>query len=147
LEFAVRTKVLTFFAALTLASLIVTNALAGPPMTGDSASKGMGDWMAPLNPMTWSMPKMPWSSEPARIKKKSPSTMSKVTQSTKEGWSKTTHALNPARLFNSDSPPKPAPKPMSNQKETGFFGSLFGPKEEPKEIRTVNDFLNQPQLR
>lgn len=142
-----RTKVHTYFAALTIASLVASTALAGPPTTGASSAKGMGDWMAPLNPMTWSMPKMPWSSEPARIKKKAPSPMSKMGQSAKEGWSKTTNALHPTRMFKSDNPPKTATRPMSNQTDNGFFGNLFKPKEEPKEVRTVNDFLKQPQLR
>lgn|GEM_PF-1260101 len=142
-----RTKVLTFFASLTIASMIAATSFAQPPMTGRSESKGVGEWLAPLNPITWTMPKMPWAGEPARIKKKSPSTMSKVNQSAKEGWSKTKRALDPTRMFKSDNKPQTPTKPMSNQNENGFFSGLFKPREEPKEIRTVNDFLNQPQLK
>jgi hypothetical protein len=92
-----------------------------------------------------SMPKMPWSKEPARIKKKSPGMVDTMKASTKSGWNKTKRALDPTRLFNSE--PKPAPKKTTTQSsEDGFFGSMFKPKED-KEIRTVNDFLSQPQPR
>jgi len=165
----VRTHVLTFFFSLTLISMIASTSFAQPPMTSDGASTGMGEWLAPLNPANWTMPQMPWAGEPARIKKKSGNAFSTANQSAKEGWSKTTgaakqgwskttgtakdgwsktkNALNPARLFNADSPGDTPTQPMSNQSQTGVFGNMFKPQEKDEGVRTVNDFLSQPQPR
>ena len=91
---------------------------------------------------------MPWAGEPARIKKKAPSTMSKMNQSAKEGWNKTKRALDPTRMFKAKDDPSSSTQPMSNMSDRpSVMGGLFGPKPEPHEVRTVNDFLSQPTLK
>jgi hypothetical protein len=143
-EYAVRATVLTILAYLLIQFSAVANCLAGPPLSGESSSPSIPTWMKPTE---WSMPKMPsmpWSKEPARIKKKSPGIMTSMNESAKAGWSKTKRALDPTRMFGEGN--KPKSKPAATSSEPGFFGSMFQPKEE-KEIRTVNDFLSQPQPR
>lgn len=112
---------------------------AGPPRTSGDAQ-----W---YNPASWQWPTMPWSQEPARIRKKSPSVLGQMNQSAKRGWVKTKETLSPSNLFT-DSKPASAPRSKSkSQSEPGFWSSLFGPSQPTREVRTVNDFLSQPHPR
>ena len=139
-----RTRVLALIVGLLFSFSSINISLAGPPMTG--SSKDGNGWSNKLNPTQWTLPplpKMPWTVEPARIKKKTPSVMTTMNKSAKNSWEKTTRALDPSRMFEGDSKPKSQAKSTSN----GFLGGLFKPAEPPKEIHTVNDFLSQPQPR
>lgn len=129
--------ILTIFVLTTAPTL----AVAAPPMTGKPKS---GQWLDTINPTKWDWPSMPWSQEPPRIQKKSEGVVSNLNQSAKKSWSKTKSVLNPSRLFINDDKPKPAKQKDSS---TGFFSGLFAPKEEPKEVNTVNDFLSLPHPR
>ena len=140
-----RAHVLTFFTGMVVTLSFTSVAQSGPPMTGSSHSSGDSHWFGTLNPKQWSwptMPSMPWAEEPARIQKKQKSFVANMNNSAKSGWAKTKHALDPTKLFESD--PK-RPKKSSAKQSEGFFGGLFKPEEKPREIRTVNDFLSQPQ--
>jgi len=105
----------------------------GPPTTSSGSQ-----W---YNPMQWQMPSLPWGGEPPRIRKKSQGLMADMNQSAKRGWAKTKSVLDPSQLFVSD------PKPASSKSAPGFWEGLFGPSEEKREVRTVNDFLSQPHPR
>jgi hypothetical protein len=147
----VRTPVLTFFTGLVMVLTYPNIANSGPPMTGSS---GDSQWLGAMNPKTWSwpsmpsMPSMPWGEEPARIQKKPKSVVANMNRSAKSGWNKTKNALNPANLFETDAKARPkTTKSATSNADDGFFGKLFKPEEKPKEIRTVNDFLSQPQPR
>ncbi len=137
--------IVTLSAAMLLSSQ--SFAIAGPPFINDSSNGS--SWTSNLNPANWKLPKPPWSSEPARIKKKSPGMMSSANQAAKNGWQKTKNALNPAKMFpsssksSSGSSSSSQPSTISDESKPGFFGGMFS-KEEPKKINTVNDFLKQP---
>lgn len=113
--------------------LAVGDCLGGPPTIS-----GGSQW---YNPMQWQMPSLPWSGEPPRIRKKSQGIIADMNQTAKRGWAKTKAALDPSQLFVSDA--KPAP----SKNKPGFWEGLFGPSEEKREVRTVNDFLSQPHPR
>lgn len=150
-----RTQVLTFFTGLIALTLVAFSSshvvFAGPPMTGSSKSSGDGSWLDSLNPKQWSlptMPAMPWSEERPRIQKKSKSIISNMNNSAKNGWAKTKNALDPRGLFEPDPKARTkVTKSSGKDSEEGFFGGLFEPEKKPKEIKTVNDFLSQPQPR
>jgi hypothetical protein len=143
-----RVHVLTISAGLLLAVCFASPSVAGPPMTGSAPSAG-SKWIGALNPTNWKMPSMPWTTEKPRIQKKAPSVMSNVNKSAKTTWTKTKRALDPTRMFPSSEKaktPSTTSHPASSQSkesEGGYFSGLFR-SEEPKEIRTVNDFLSQP---
>lgn len=145
-----RTTVLTILTCLVLLLLDSNDCLSGPPLSGEGSGKASwmnpAEWSMPKLPPMPTMPKMPWSGEPARIKKKSPGVMDSMKGTAKSGWNKTKRALDPTRMFNSDA--KPAPKKTeSKAADGGFFSGMFKSEKEDKEIRTVNDFLSQPQPR
>jgi hypothetical protein len=116
-----------------VAFVVASPALGKPPTT-----KSNSQW---YNPADWSWPSMPWSSEPARIKKKSPGVMTQMNQSAKRSWTKTKEVLDPSRMFVSD--PKPSASKQAKKSEPGFWDSLFG-AEEVKEDNSVNSFLRAP---
>ncbi len=128
--------------ALFVAFAFSNPAIAGPPTIGKS-TQGNG-WLSAINPTNWEMPSMPWSKEPPRIqKKKSTNIMSAMNASTKRTWTRTKNALDPSRMFE---PSSRETKPISKTSEnTGFFNGLFGGTDEPRDVRTVNDFLSLPQ--
>ena len=137
-----RTLVLTIFAGWMIVFVLAGPVVAAPPTDG-----GPSQFFAPLNPTNWSWPKMPWSEEPARIKRKPANPMTKMNKSAKQGWQKTKKALDPSWMFKTEPKTEPKTQPMSNSSESGFFGRMMQPKEDPEKIKTVNDFLNQPQPR
>jgi hypothetical protein len=125
--------------AIAIGILVVSTACnpcqGGPPTTGQGSQ-----W---YNPSQWSMPSMPWTTEKPRIKKKSQGVMTDMNQSAKRGWAKTKEVLDPTKMFVADAKPRPS-KPAPAKSEPGFWGSLFGSEKPQKEVKTVNDFLNQP---
>ena len=111
-----------------------------------SAMKRFADRM---NPMRWQLPD--FRSEPSKAEERvsekanQASFFDDVSNMTKRGWLKTKDLFNPsrynpARLMPASTRTKPN---HVEREETGFWGSLFSPKPEPKEISNVNDFLRQ----
>ena len=145
-SFAVRTNVLAIVAGLLFTAWSHSCTHAGPPLTGARKSGDESAW-SKLNPAHWDWPSLPWSEEPPRIQKKTPSMMSSMNKSAKTSWAKTKRTLDPTRLFDlgkdTQTSDGRAQKPSTSG---GFFSGLFT-TEEPKQIRTVNDFLSQPHPR
>jgi len=126
---------LSLAVGMSVALFVASPAWGKPPTT-----KSNSQW---YNPAEWSWPSMPWSSEPARIKKKSPGVMTQMNQSAKRGWTKTKEVLDPSRMFVSDPKTSQSKQAKKAKSEPGFWDSLFGP-EEVKEDNSVNSFLKAP---
>src|SRR5690606_19317905 len=118
--------------------ILVVGLAAGDGWGGPPTSDAGSQW---YNATQWQLPSLPWIGEPPGIRKKAQGLMADVNQSAKRGWAKTKAVLDPSRMFVSD------PKPASSKSKPGFWGALFGPSEEEREVRTVNDFLSQPHPR
>lgn len=143
-----RTSALKIVTGLLFSVWLISDVHAGPPLTGAGKSAGQSTW-SKLNPTQWNWPSLPWSEEPPRIQKKTPSMMSSMNKTAKTGWEKTKRTLNPTRFFNSDSQTKSKPQSSRSHSESsqgGFFSGIFK-SDEPKQIKTVNDFLSQPHPR
>lgn len=120
---------------LTLLMLMLVASLVWP--ASPAAAAGGTKW---YNPLTWSAPTMPWSKEPPRIKRKSQGVVADLNRTAQSGWHKTKSAMNPTKLFRTSS------EPARDTDQPGFWTRMFGPTETAGEIRTVDDFLNQPRI-
>lgn len=128
----------TIVSASVLLVIVSTNFVAaGPPQTSPDTT-----W---YNPATWSLPAPPWSSEPSRLRKKSPGLLTEMNQSARRGWAQTKSVLDPSKMFIAAPKPSP-PKPTTKSSGSGgFWGRLFGTAPAANEIRTTDDFLRQPR--
>lgn len=91
---------------------------------------------------SWKWPKMSlpsWGSKPKQPPRRpEPSTMSKVSKSTKKMATKTKETLMP---WTKDSKSKPTPSASSKSSKKSSFASWFSSKEEKKSPQTMSDFL------
>jgi hypothetical protein len=109
----------------------------------------------------WQWPKLWTGATTAKAKTRQPSAAQKVTNSTKQFFSKTADALNPwddAKDQQASAPKPPTGKNVfsqasasksKNEKSTSLIPSWpWGDKEKPQEERpkTVTDFLAQPRI-
>lgn len=80
--------------------------------------------------------------------KKGPSTLGKMTASSKRMWNSTVDFLNP---FDSKAPQPQRQmgyQPQAAEPEKkGMFNWLWKPSKDPEELSNVNDFLSQPRPR
>ncbi len=121
---------------LPLLTFVLVIGLASPAPA--AAPAGGSKW---YNPMTWSAPTMPWSKEPPRIKRKSQGMVGDLNRTAQSGWTKTKDMMNPSKVFVNRDDSK---KSQAGNSGPGFWSSMFPPKEKPREIRTVSDFLKLP---
>lgn len=92
---------------------------------------------------SWKWPKMSlpsWGSKPKPSPRRpEPSTMSKVTKSTKKMATKTKQTLMPWTKPSKSTPTHSVSSSKSEKKP--YFASWFAPKEEKKSPQTMSDFL------
>lgn len=111
-----------------------------------------------MNPMNWKMPDwgsiLPTQDEKSRVENKKESLVDEISATASRSWTKAKEVLNPAKynpmkMFSgpSRSPSSRASAGKPQQKEKGFWGSLFAPKSSPEPITDVNDFLRQSKPR
>lgn len=105
------------------------------------------NWNWPsFKPPQWKMPQLlPAREDRERIVKKNDSLWSDVATTTQQSWNKTKQVLHPRKLnpMNWWSAPSEPSRPVA-PKSPGFFGSLFGPADQPEErVADVTDFLGQ----
>ncbi len=91
----------------------------------------------------WKWPKMSlpsWGSKPKQPPRRpEPSTMSKVSKSTKKMATKTKETLMPWTKASKSTPTRSVSSSKSEKKST--FASWFSTKEDKKSPQTMNDFL------
>ncbi|MEZ6090922.1 MAG: hypothetical protein R3C05_23440 [Pirellulaceae bacterium] len=136
-----------FTLALAAALLCLPSIAAGQPPKIESRESIMGK----LNPMNWSAPTvkmpsmnlLPTSQKTTPAKSKQPGFWSNLGSSTRSAWRRTADVLNP--FDDGTKKAKGKRKPSKSKKSTGgFFSQWTKPKEEPKTVSTVGDFLQQP---
>ena len=104
------------------------------PLYSSKPSSAKSSWLP-----TMKMPRMPWSSNNQRPSSypRNPSTLKKLSNTSKRWWNKTTEMLDPY--------PDPKPSRYTNTSESqksksSWFSGWFSSKE-PEVPRTANDFL------
>ena len=106
-----------------------------------SKSSSSKSWLPSMK-----MPKMPWSKSGPQVSsysRSNTSTWSKMSNTSKRWWNKTTELLDPYPA------PKPAPYVSSSDSQkpkSNWFTGMFK-KQESTEPRTANEFLRQEPLR
>ncbi len=113
----------------------------------------VGRVVSGLNPMNWKMPQMPkfgqmlpTKAEKTRINDRKDGLMAEVKQTATRSWTKTKDVLNPKRLLPSNmfgTGPQPQQTASKKTETPGFFGSLFTPEPEVRQVSSVNEFLSQ----
>jgi hypothetical protein len=121
-----------------------------PQTPGSFGQTPVGRVVSGLNPMNWKMPKfgqmLPTKEEKTRIKDRKDGLMAEVKQTATRSWTKTKDVLNPKRLLPSNmfgTAAQPQQTASTTKEQPGFFGSLFTPQPEVRQVSSVNDFLSQ----
>ena len=103
----------------------------------------------------WSLSKLNPFSQSTTTKKKTPqvrktqpSTLDKVTSGTKNALAKTNQAINPWAKKSTSSSKRTSTQQAANRSKSAEKKSMFnwfGKAEEPKQPKTVSEFISQPK--
>ncbi len=164
----------TWRAAVTAGACVVAVSLATGPLAiaqapggAEAVNAGLADsdavepgpiarTVGAMNPANWNWPSfkppqlkmpqlLPAREDRERIVEKNDSLWDDVATTSQRSWNKTKEVLHPRKLNPMTwwSAPDEPSQPVA-QKSPGFFGSLFGPADQPEErVADVTDFLGQ----
>lgn len=134
------------FLCLAICGLLASNpgnTLAGPPKIG--APNPFVQWLSPLNPAGWRLPEWKWPGQAKKspvLQQKSGGIWSGMTSAVQRGWRTTKRTLDPTG--GQSQPQRGRTDGRTQDKQESFWSGLWPQRQEPKQIKTANDFLSQP---